>query len=122
MVLHDVAKRSHRVVELAAVLDPEVLGHGDVDLGDALTVPQLRQAVVGEAQVLQFLDGLFAQKWSTRRIWSSSSTARSRALRSRADSRSWPNGFSIATRARSSRSAFARFSTMGANNAGGISR
>lgn len=62
MVLHDVAQRSHRVVELAAVLDPEVLGHGDVDLGDALAVPQLRQAVVGEAQVLQFFDGLFAQK------------------------------------------------------------
>jgi hypothetical protein len=40
----------------------------------------------------------FPRKWSIRKIWSSCSVRRMRAFRSRAESRLWPNGFSITTR------------------------
>ena len=53
MVLHNVAQRADRIVELAAVLDADVLGHGDVDFGDAVPVPQRGQRLVGEPQELK---------------------------------------------------------------------
>ena len=56
MVLHDVAQRTDRVVELAPIVDAEVLGHGDLNFGDAVTIPQLNQRQVAEAQIFQFDD------------------------------------------------------------------
>ena len=57
-----------------------------------------------------------------RRICSSSSTSQSSALSARADSRSWPKGFSITTRAFSVSPALPSPSTTVANREGGISR
>ena len=45
------------------------------------------------------------RNWSIRKIWSSSKTSCSWRLRSRADSRSVPNGFSMMIRLRSTRQA-----------------
>ena len=62
MVLHDVAQSADAVVELAPVVDAEVLCHGDLDFGDDVAMPQLDQREVAEAQVLQFDDRLLAQE------------------------------------------------------------
>ncbi len=62
MVLHDVTQGTDPVVELAAVLDAEVLGHGDLDLRDLLTVPHLGERQVAEAQILDLDDRLLAQE------------------------------------------------------------
>lgn len=62
VILHDVSQGAHRVIELATVLDAEVLGHGDVNLGNALAIPQFGQVAIGEAQILQLHDGLLAQE------------------------------------------------------------
>jgi hypothetical protein len=51
MVDHDVAQCPDRVVEVAAVLDPEALGHRDLQAGDVVTVPDRLDHRVGEAQV-----------------------------------------------------------------------
>ena len=57
-----------------------------------------------------------------RRIWSSLSTSRSSAFSARADSRSWPKGFSITTWAFSVSPAAPSPPTTVANSEGGISR
>jgi hypothetical protein len=46
-----VAERADGVVEVAAVLDPEALGHGDLHAGQVLAVPDRLEDRVGEAQV-----------------------------------------------------------------------
>jgi hypothetical protein len=51
-VVHDhVADRADRVVEVAAVLDPEVLRHRDLDGGDVVAVPDRLEHGVREPQV-----------------------------------------------------------------------
>jgi hypothetical protein len=40
VVLDDVAERADRVVEAPAVVDAEVLRHGDLHRGDVLPVPE----------------------------------------------------------------------------------
>jgi hypothetical protein len=62
MILHDVAQCADCVVEPATVLDAEVFGHGDVNLGNTVAVPQRGQRLVGEPQALQLDDRLLAQK------------------------------------------------------------
>jgi len=62
VVLHHVTQRTDGVVEAAALLDTEVLRHGDVDLGDAVPVPQFGERGVGEPQALQVGDRLLAQE------------------------------------------------------------
>ena len=51
MIDHDVAQRPDRIVEVAAVLDPEVLGHRDLDGRDVVPVPDRLQHGVREPQV-----------------------------------------------------------------------
>ena len=51
VVLDHVAHRPDRVVEAAAVVDPEVLGDRHLHVGDVLAVPDRLQDRVGEAQV-----------------------------------------------------------------------
>ena len=46
----DVAKRADRVVEVAPVLDAEVLGHRDLDKGDVVPVPDRLEHGVREAE------------------------------------------------------------------------
>ncbi len=50
VVLHDVAEGAGRLVEPAAVLDPEALGHGHLHLLDVAAVPDGLEDGVGEAQ------------------------------------------------------------------------
>ena len=52
----DVAQRSDRVVEVAAVLDAEVLGHRDLHALDVVPVPDRLEHRVGEAEVEDLLD------------------------------------------------------------------
>ena len=51
VVLDDVAQSADGVVETAAVLDAEVLGHRHLHVGDVLAVPDRLEDRVGEAQV-----------------------------------------------------------------------
>ena len=61
MVLEDVAARAGLLVELAAALDAEVLGHGDLDVVDVAPVPERLEDAVAEAEDHQVADGLLAQ-------------------------------------------------------------
>ena len=61
MILHDVAERAGLFVEGAASLDAELLGHGDLDLTDAIAVPQRLEEGVAESEGQEVLDGLLAQ-------------------------------------------------------------
>ena len=51
VVDHDVAQRADRVVEVAAVLDAEALGHRDLHRGEVVAVPDRLEHRVREAQV-----------------------------------------------------------------------
>ena len=51
MVDHDVAQRPDRIVEVAAILDAEVLGHRDLDGRDVVPVPDRLQHGIREPQV-----------------------------------------------------------------------
>ena len=61
VVLDDVAQRPGGLVEAAAVLDAELLGHGDLDVVDVAAVPDRLEDGVGEAQGQDVLDRLLAQ-------------------------------------------------------------
>ena len=56
VVDHDVAQRADRVVEAAAVLDPEVLRHRDLDALEVVAAPERLEDRVGEAQVQDLLE------------------------------------------------------------------
>ena len=60
--MHDIAQGTHRVVKPAAVLNTEVLGHGDLHRRDALAIPDFCQRQIGETQVFQLHDRFFAQE------------------------------------------------------------
>ncbi len=62
MVLQDVADAPGRVVEPAAALDAEPLGHGDLDALDMVGVPDRLEQRVREAEVNDVLDRLFAEE------------------------------------------------------------
>jgi hypothetical protein len=61
VVLEDVAQDADRVVEMAAMLDADGLGGGDLDMVDVIAVPDGLEDAVGEAQHQHVLDGLFAE-------------------------------------------------------------
>jgi hypothetical protein len=52
----DVAQRADRVVEVAAVLDAEVLGHRDLHRGDVVPAPERLEHRVREAEVDDLLE------------------------------------------------------------------
>ena len=56
MVDHHVAQRADRVVEAAAVVDPEVLRHRDLDAVEVVAAPDRLEDRVGEAQVQDLLE------------------------------------------------------------------
>ena len=61
VVLEDVAARAGLLVEGAAALDAEVLGHGDLHVVDVAPVPERLEDAVAEAEDEQVADGLLAQ-------------------------------------------------------------
>ena len=61
VVLEDVATRTGLLVELAAALDAEVLGDGDLDMVHVAPVPERLEDAVAEAEDHQVADGLLAQ-------------------------------------------------------------
>ncbi len=62
VVDHHVAQRADRVVEVAAILDPELLGHRDLDGLDVVAVPDRLEHRVGEAQEQQLDQAHLAQE------------------------------------------------------------
>ena len=62
MVLHDVAQRADWVVEVAAVLHTEVLGHRDLHGLDAVAIPQRFDDRIREPDVADVHRRLFAQE------------------------------------------------------------
>ena len=61
VILDHVANRAGLLVELAAPLDAEVLGHRDLDAGDVVAVPDRLEERVREAEIQQVLHRLLAQ-------------------------------------------------------------
>jgi hypothetical protein len=61
VVLHDVADRPDRVVEAAAALDAERLGHRDLHAADVAAVPDRLEQHVREAEHEEILDGFLAE-------------------------------------------------------------
>ena len=58
---HDVSERPDRIVEVAAVGDAEVLGHGDLHAVDVVAVPHGLEHRVREAQVEDLLEAHLAE-------------------------------------------------------------
>ena len=61
VILDDVANDARLLVELAAALDPELLGHGDLDVLDVVAIPHRLEKRVREAEVEDVLDGFLAE-------------------------------------------------------------
>jgi hypothetical protein len=62
VVLHHVAQGSNGIVEAAPPLDPEILGHGDLDGLDPVAVPQRLEHRVVEPQKQDVHRRFLAQK------------------------------------------------------------
>ena len=62
MVRHHVAERARHFVELAAPLDADGLGHRDLHMIDAVTIPQRLEQPIGEAKRHDVLHRLLAEK------------------------------------------------------------
>ncbi len=62
MVDDDVAQRSDRVVEVAAILDAELLGHRDLHRADVVAVPDRLEHRVREPQVEKLLQAHLPEK------------------------------------------------------------
>ena len=123
VVLHHVADRAGLVVERAAALHAEVLGHGDLHALDVVAVPERLEEGVGEAEEAACCAPAPCRGSGRCGRCATSSKLRSRtALSARAEARSWPNGFSTTTRAPCVQPAAASCSTTVANSAGGIAR
>ena len=119
----DVAERADRVVEVAAVLDAEVLGHRDLDARDVVPVPDRlehrcsRTGGRGSPRGPSSRGSGRSGRAATRR-WTGAARRRARGP----SARSWPNGFSTTTRAFFVSPASARPATTRPNRNGGISR
>ena len=119
----DVAQRADRVVEVAAILDAEVLGHRDLHALEVVPAPERLEHRVREAQVEDLLEPhlpeVVVDPVELRLVDVLVELRRpARAPRRR----SWPNGFSTTTRAVFVSPASARPLTTRPNRNGGISR
>ena len=61
MVLHHVPQRAGHVIIMGAVLHPDGLGHGDLDVVDVSLVPQGLENRVAEAHHQEILDKLLGE-------------------------------------------------------------
>ena len=87
------------IVEAAAILDAEVLGHRDLHQRDVVAVPDRLEHRVREAQVQDLLERPSCRgSGRSGRAGTRRGTCADRAASARAEARSWPNGFSTTTR------------------------
>ena len=99
MVLDEVAQRAGVVVVAGAAPDADVLGRGDLHVGDVVAVPQRLEHAVREAEREHVLDGLLAEVVVDAEDLAAPRTPTSTwRLSSRASASEVPNGFSITTR------------------------
>ena len=99
VVLDHVARGADAVVVAGAAADADVLGHGDLHVVDVVGVPDRLEHGVGEAHRQDVLDRLLAEVVVDPEDRARAGRRRpAMSLSSRADSRSWPNGFSTTTR------------------------
>ena len=61
MVLHHVAQRASTFVIARTILQPDRLGDGDLDIVDAVRIPDRLEEEIAEAQRQDVLDGFLAQ-------------------------------------------------------------
>ena len=99
MVLNDIPDCAGFVVEFAAVLDAEVLRHGDLDGAHVVAIPDRLKNGVGKAGVENVLDRLLPQKMVDAEDPRSGKYWYSISLSSCAEAKSRPKGFSTTTRA-----------------------
>ena len=119
----DVAQRADRVVEVAAILDAEVLGHRDLDGLEVVTSPDRLEHRVREPEVEDLLEPhlpeVVVDPVELRLVDVLVQLGRRARV---AEARSWPNGFSTTTRALSVSPASESPWTTRPNRNGGISR
>ena len=95
-----------RVVEGAAALDAEVLRHRDLDALDVVAVPDRLEEGVGEAEEDEVLDGALPQVVvDAEDVLLRERLVQRGVQRLRASTRSFPNGFSMTSRAPSTQPA-----------------
>ena len=100
VVLHDVADRARLVVELAAALDAEVLGHRDLHALDVTCGSRSARGTHWRSgRTACCAPAACRGNGRCGRCATSSKVLSRIAFSLRADSRSWPNGFSTMTRA-----------------------
>ena len=95
----DVAERADRVVEVAAILDAEALGHRDLHALDVVPVPDRLEHRVREAQEEELLEAHLPEEVVDAVDLRLVDVLVQLRGERRADSRSCPNGFSTTTRA-----------------------
>ncbi len=123
VVLHHVADRADLLVEGAAALHAEALGHGDLHAVDVVAVPDRLEEGVGEAEVDEVLHRLLAEEVVDAEHRGLRERRVQRAVElDRAEARSRPNGFSTITRASCAQPTAARPCTTVANMLGGMAR
>ena len=99
VVLDDVLRDAGLLEELAAPLDADLLGDGDLHVVDVLAVPERLEEAVREAEDEEVLDRLLAEVViDAEDLRLGERAARCESFSSRALARSWPNGFSMMTR------------------------
>ena len=99
MVDDDVAQRADGVVEVAAVLDAEVLRHRDLHAGDEVAIPDRLEHRVGEAQVEDLLEAHLAEVVvDAQQLRLVDVLVQLVGQAPCAEARSCPNGFSTTTR------------------------
>jgi hypothetical protein len=114
--------RPGRLVEVGPAVQAEGLGDVDLDVIDEVAVPDRLEQAVGEPEGQDVERGLLPRKWSIRKIWFSSKVSCTWLFSLIALARSVPNGFSMITRDRSTRSASRRVLITAGAAAGGTLR
>ena len=122
MILDHVANGARLVVERAAALDAEILGHRDLHALDMVAIPDRLQERVGEAEEQHVVHGPLAQVMvdaEDRLLVEGPEQDPVQLLRR---GQVAPNGFSTMTRAPLVQPAFASCSTTSPNSTGGMAR
>ena len=99
MILNDVADGAGLFVEASAPSHAERFGHRDLNTLDIMAVPQRLEQRIGETEIEEVLDRLFAEEVIDTKDGRFGEHSCTSSFSARADARSRPNGFSSATRA-----------------------